>query len=122
MRHRQPLLGGFTLVEVMVALAIVGIAMTAGVKAVGALTRNAQRQADSFLAMMCAENELVKWKLARQLPGVGDTTTPCDQASQTLQVHTAVRPTPNPNFLRIEARVFKEDLPVLQIVTVMGRN
>jgi hypothetical protein len=35
---------------------------------------------------------------------------------------TSVRPTPNPNFLRVEARVSKDQVPLLQFTTVMGRN
>ena len=40
---------GFTLIEVLVALAIVAIALMSGLKVSGALTRNAQRQADVLL-------------------------------------------------------------------------
>jgi general secretion pathway protein I len=113
---------GFTLIEVLVALGIVAIALTAGLKAVASLSRNAERQSDVMLAQMCAENELIKLRLARQLPGVGDSSSDCEQAGQTLQVQTTVRPTPNPNFLRVDAQVFKETTPVFQITTVMGRN
>ena len=55
---------GFTLVEVLVALGIVAIALLAGLQATAALTRNAQRQSDVLLAQLCAENELVKVRLA----------------------------------------------------------
>ncbi|RFO97620.1 type II secretion system protein GspI [Rhodoferax lacus] len=113
---------GFTLIEVLVALGIVAIALTAGLKAVASLSRNAERQSDVMLAQMCAENELIKLRLARQLPGVGDSSSDCEQAGQTLQVQTTVRPTPNPNFLRVDAQVLKETTPVFQITTVMGRN
>ena len=41
---------GFTLVEVLVALAIVAIALMAGLQATTALARNAQRQSDILLA------------------------------------------------------------------------
>ena len=61
---------GFTLVEVLVALGIVAIALTAGLQASAALTRHAGRQSDMLLAQICAENELVRLRLARQLPGV----------------------------------------------------
>jgi len=37
-------------------------------------------------------------------------------------VQTSVRPTPNPNFLRVDARVFKNAQPQYQLTTVMGRN
>jgi general secretion pathway protein I len=121
-RCQGPKPGGFTLIEVLVALGIVAIALTAGLKATASLTRNAQRQSDVMLAQICAENELIKLRLARQLPGVGDSSSDCEQASQTLQVQTAVRPTPNPNFLRVDARVFRNAEAAFQITTVMGRN
>jgi general secretion pathway protein I len=116
-RHR-----GFTLIEVLVALGIVAIALAAGLKATASLGRNAQRQSDVMLAQICAENELIKLRLATQLPGVGDTSSDCEQAGLTLQVHDAVRPTPNPNFLRVDAKVFQDADQLFQITTIMGRN
>ena len=113
---------GFTLIEVLVALGIVAIALTAGLKATASLARNAQRQTDVMLAQICAENELIKLRLARQLPGVGDSSSDCEQAGEQLQVQTSVRPTPNPNFLRVDARVSKNAEADFQITTVMGRN
>jgi general secretion pathway protein I len=113
---------GFTLIEVLVALGIVAIALTAGLKATAALSRNAERQSDLMLAQICAENELIKLRLARQMPGVGDSTSECAQASANFLIQTTVRPTPNPNFLRVDARVFKNAESQLQITTVMGRN
>jgi len=41
---------GFTLIEVLVALSIVAITLLAGVKSMGSMTQNAQRQWDIFLA------------------------------------------------------------------------
>jgi general secretion pathway protein I len=113
---------GFTLIEVLVALGIVAIALTAGLKATASLTLNAQRQSDALLAQLCAENQLIGLRLSRQMPGVGDTTTVCEQAGERLEVVTAVRPTPNPNFLRVEAAVRKDSVSLLQFTTVMGRN
>ncbi len=115
---------GFTLVEVLVALSIVAIALTAGVQATLALTRNAERQSDTLLAHLCAENELVKIRLARQMPGVGDTRFPCEQGGQNLSVDLKVRPTPNPNFLRVDAQVLhgnEDAVPILRLSTVVGR-
>lgn len=113
---------GFTLVEVLVALAIVATALLAGVQATNALTRHAQREADVLLAQLCAENELVKVRLARQMPDVGDGTQACTQAGRELAVAVHVRPTPNPSFRRVEAQVFDEDArPVLRLATIVGR-
>jgi len=113
--------GGFTLVEVLVALGIVAIALMAGLQATSALTRNAQRQSDALLAQICAENELIKVRLTKQMPGVGDSTVVCEQAGQTFSVALAVRPTPNPNFLRVDAQVHSGELSVLRLSTVVGR-
>jgi general secretion pathway protein I len=112
---------GFTLVEVLVALGIVAIALTAGLQATAALTRHAQRQSDVLLAQICAENELIKVRLARQMPGVGDSRIPCEQAGQVFDVALAVRATPNPNFLRVDAQVLKGEASVLRLSTVVGR-
>ena len=83
---------GFTLVEVLVALAIVAIALMAGLQATTALARNAQRQSDILLAHLCAENELVKTRLSRQMPAVGDSAQPCEQAGRSFTVNLVVRP------------------------------
>ena len=115
-RHR-----GFTLIEVLVALGIVAIALMAGLQATAALTRNAQRQSDALLAQICAENELIKTRLAKQMPGVGDSSIACEQAGQSFTVVLAVRATPNPNFRRVDAQVLKGDVPLLRVSTVVGR-
>jgi len=120
-RVGRALARGFTLVEVLVALAIVAIALTAGLQAAAALTQHAQRQSDMVLAQLCAENELVKVRLARQLPGVGDSSVACEQAGRSLSVALSVRATPNPNFMRVDAKVLDGELPIWRLSTVVGR-
>lgn len=112
---------GFTLIEILVALGIVAIALLAGLQATTALTRNALRQSDVLLAQICAENELVKVRLSRQMPGVGDTRVGCEQAGREFTVALTVRPTPNPSFRRVDAQVLDGASPVLRLSTVVGR-
>lgn len=120
-----PRSAGFTLIEILVALAVVALALAAGTQASSALTRTAARQSDQWLAQLCAENELIRLRLQRQLPGVGESTSECQQAGRTLQMRVSVLPTPNPNFRRIDAavedRVDGAPLRLLSISTVMGR-
>jgi general secretion pathway protein I len=113
--------GGFTLIEVLVALGIVAIALTAGLQATTALTNNAMRQSDILLAHICAENELVKARLSRQMPGVGDSAQACEQGSRSYTVNVSVRPTQNPSFRRVDAQVSEGATPVLSLSTVIGR-
>jgi general secretion pathway protein I len=112
---------GFTLIEVLVALGIVAIALTAGLQATAALTNNAERQSNVLLAHICAENELIKIRLAKQMPGVGDTQASCEQAGHTFNVRVGVLPTPNPSFRRVDAQVFDGASPILRLSTVLGR-
>jgi general secretion pathway protein I len=119
--HGLRLDSGFTLIEVLVALAIVAIALVAGLQATSALTRNALRQSDVLLGQMCAENELIRIRLSRQLPDVGDNSLSCEQGGRVLQVTTSVRPTPNPQFRRVDAQVSDAGAPILQISTVVTR-
>lgn len=116
---------GFTLIEVLVALAVIAITLAAGLQATGALTRVAVRQSDQWLAQLCAENELTRLRLQRQLPGTGNTQVPCVQAGRRMLVLVSVLPTPNPNFRRIDA-VVQGDVDgnavrLLSISTILGR-
>ncbi len=112
---------GFTLIEVLVALAIVGTALIAGLQGAAAMTRNAERQTDRVLAQICAENALAQVRLSRQLPDIGTSTITCDQAGRTLRLQLNVQPTPNPNFRRVEARLMNANQPILQLSTILGR-
>jgi general secretion pathway protein I len=112
---------GFTLIEILVALGIVALALATGLRATAALSNSAQRQSDVMLAQLCAENTLIKVRLSRQMPGVGDDSSTCEQAGQRFDVTVSVRPTPNPNFHRVEAKILKENVPMLQLSTVIGR-
>ncbi len=105
----------------LVALAIVAIALGAGAKATGALTRNAERQSSVLLAQICAENELVKVRLSRQMPGVGDSVVACAQGGRNFTVTLGVRPTPNPSFRRVDTTVSDGSYALLKLSTIVGR-
>ena len=113
---------GFTLVEVLVALTIVAVSLGAGLKAAAALTGNAARLADVSAAQWCADNQLVNLKLARLFPSVGDQDFSCEQLGRNYNGKLVIRPTPNPNFRRVDAQVSDEEgLPLLSLSTVLPR-
>jgi general secretion pathway protein I len=113
---------GFTLIEVLVALAIVAVALGAGFKAAGALANNAQRLADVSAAQWCADNHLTNAKLSKEFPGIGDSDFSCNQLGRTFKGQRVVRPTPNPNFRRVDANIADEvGTPLLTLSTVLPR-
>lgn len=112
---------GFTLIEVLVALGIVSIALLAGMRATTSLVNNAQRLSDVLLGQMCAENELIKVRLAKSMPNVGDSTFACEQAGRNLTGHLTVSSTPNPSFRRVDAQVMDGESTLLKLSTIVGR-
>lgn len=113
---------GMTLVEVLVALAIVAITLSAGIKAAGGLTLNAQRMTDLTVAQMCAENQLTAMKLSRLFPPVGDSDFTCQQLGRVLPGRLLVRPTPNLNFRRVDAQVMDESQQtIVKLSTILPR-
>ena len=114
---------GFTLIEVMVALAIVAVTLGAGMRAAGALTGNSQRLGDVVAAHWCADNQLTGLRLGRIYPDVGDSSFSCQQLGRTYAGHQVVRPTPNPNFRRVDAQVADENgNSILSLSTILGRQ
>lgn len=113
---------GFTLVEVLVALAIVAISLTAGLQASGALTRMSERQSLQWLAQLCAHNAMSQTRLQGQMPNLGANTAACEQAGRRFDVTLQVSATPNPSFRRVQATVSQAETgELLQLSTVVGR-
>lgn len=114
---------GFTLVEVLVAVAIVAVALGAGMRAAGALTDNAQRLAAVTSAQWCADNHLAGMRLARQFPGLGENDFECMQLGVSYQGKLTVVATPNPSFRRVTAQITDgEGNVVYSLATILGRG
>ena len=113
---------GFTLIEVLVALAIVAITLGAGIKAAGSLTSNTARLAEVTAAQWCADNKLTELKLRQQFPATGDGDFTCEQLGRTYAGKLIVRPTPNPLFVNVDAAIADANgAPVLNLTTVLRK-
>lgn len=115
--QRSPLRSrGFTLLEVLVALVIVGTALGASLRAVGSLTQNSNDLRASMMATWSAENRLSQIRLAHEWPALGERTFECPQGELHLVCEEHVLNTPNPSFRRVEVVVYEADKPQRRIV------
>ncbi len=112
---------GFTLLEVLVALAVVAIALLAAMRAAGSVGDNATRYRHAVLAEQCAQNLLIEQRLRKVFPPVGTSTGSCTQAGVTFTLEQNVLPTPNPNFRRVQVTVLDPaGWSAWQVVTIAG--
>jgi general secretion pathway protein I len=110
---------GFTLLEVLVALVIVGTALGASLRAVGSLTANSAGLRSGMMATWSAENRLVQIRLGREFPAVGKRNFPCAQGDLKLVCEEEVLISPNPQLRRIEVSVFDSENPERRIVKLV---
>ncbi|KQN67444.1 MULTISPECIES: type II secretion system minor pseudopilin GspI [unclassified Duganella] len=116
MRRSSAYSSGFTLLEVLVALVIVGTALGASLRAVGSLTQNSAGLRASMMATWSAENRLVQLSLARTYPAIGKQTFECPQGDLKLMCEEAVIATANPRFRRVEVSVYDQANPERRII------
>ena len=107
---------GFTLLEVLVALVIIGTALGASLRAVGSLTQNSADLRSAMMATWSAENQLTRIRLAHEWPALGQSRFNCNQGELHLVCEENVYTTPNPYFRRVEVSVFDADNPDRRII------
>ncbi|HVK95283.1 MAG TPA: type II secretion system minor pseudopilin GspI [Noviherbaspirillum sp.] len=114
--HKAHRSAGFTLLEVLVALVVVGTALGASLRAVGSLTTNSNGLRASMMATWSAENRLAQIRLAREFPAFGRRSMACPQGELRLVCEEEVLATPNPYFRRVEVSVFDAADPERRII------
>jgi len=96
---------GFTMIEVLVALAIIAVALAASLRAVGAMATGEADLHRRLLAGWSADNELAQLRLTHTWPDIGSRTFDCSQGNLKLTCTDRVTATPNPIFRRVEVLV-----------------
>jgi general secretion pathway protein I len=117
MRRLRP--RGFTLLEVLVALVIVGTALGASLRAVGSLTANSNGLRAAMMATWSAENRLVQIRLEHEFPGVGKRSFECPQGDLKLVCQEEVLSSPNPRLRRVEVSVYDMADPQRRIIKLV---
>jgi general secretion pathway protein I len=116
---------GFTLIEVLVALAIVAVALLAGLRAVGTMAQTSAGLKLRLLAQISAENRVAELRAARAFPGIGSRIVACPQGGVPLECVEEAKATPNPLFRRIEVRVYAgadRDRLLAELIGILPRE
>lgn len=102
---------GFTLVEILVAMAILAIALAATTRAASLATDGARETRGRLLATWAAGNRLAEMRARGLFPAPAVTTSTVEQGGLSLVVQETVATTPNPTILRVDFAVSDARVP-----------
>jgi general secretion pathway protein I len=111
---------GFTLIEILVALAIVAVALAAGMRAVAQAADGATLLKQRTLALWVAQNRLAAAQLATPWPAPGIRDGEATQAGTRFAWRETVSGTPNPAFRKIEIVVADPAVPTYALARLVG--
>lgn len=99
---------GFTLLEVLIALAVVAIVLSATFRAIGATAGSVEGLHTRMLAEWVAQNRLAELRATGAFPAVGGSEGESVQGRFRLRWREEVKATPNPLFRRVDVSVFDD--------------
>lgn len=111
---------GFTLLEVLVALAVVAIGLIAVIGAAGNSTRTAAELKSETFAHWVAMNELSSLRLAATWPDTGTKKGHADMAGQRWNWKAVIKNTADPNLRRVDIDVSTASSPDIVINSLTG--
>jgi general secretion pathway protein I len=118
---RSPEQHGFTLIEVVVALAIVAIGMLAVFKTIGDSVNNVEALRDRSFAGWIADNRIAEIRLSGQVPSVEETAGEVEFAGRRWHWVTKVSQTQVEGLRRIDVSVRRDGDPEdSSLVTLAG--
>lgn len=118
---RSPDSRGFTLIEVVVALAILGIGMLAVFKTIGDTVNNVEVLRDRSFAQWIADNRITEVRLTGEMPSVEETAGEVEFAGRQWHWVSTVSQTQVRGLRRIDVSVRRDEDPDdSSIVTLSG--
>ena len=120
MNRRIRGMGGFTLLEMLVALTVLAIALLAALRASSAGVHNTGEIRNRLLASWVAQNRLAEHIARRDWLPLGTVRGADSQGGVRFGWEEKIVGTPNYQFRRIEIRVFAEQEPEHSLASLTG--
>ena len=111
---------GFTLVEILVSLAILSIILGVLVESAGVATSNAGRMRDRAVAEWVATNQLAELRLSPGFPDTGSKTGDEEMLGVTWYWKTVVQKVEDDDLRRVDVEVRRNEDSESPIVTIAG--
>ncbi|MGA1463166.1 MAG: type II secretion system minor pseudopilin GspI [Steroidobacteraceae bacterium] len=105
--ERRP--AGFTLIEVVVAMAVVALGLLAVFRVVSDTVNNTAHLRDRTFAEWIADNQLTEIRLRGSLPSVGTASGTVEYAGREWAWESTVSETPVPDLVRVDVEVRLSD-------------
>jgi general secretion pathway protein I len=112
--------GGFTLIEILVALAIIAVALAAGLRALAQATDGAAALKQRTLALWVAQNRVANATLESPWPAPGQRTGRAQQAGVAFVYTETISTTPNRAFRKIDVVVAAPETPDYALARLTG--
>lgn len=111
---------GFTLIEVLVGMAIIAVTLAAASRAAGHAIETSNEMKRRVIADLVAQNRLEMHKARHDWLAPGKLTGEETQAGISMIWKEAITDTPNPAFRKIEVEVFVAENPDYQLRRLVG--
>lgn len=116
---------GFTLLEVLVAVAIVALGLSGVLATINSMVGSSAYLRDKTLANWVAQNHITELRLEPDWPDLGKSTDDAEMAGQDWHISTEVTATPVEQLRRIDVTVSyreSQDDPLVTVAAFVGQS
>lgn len=118
-------LRGFSLLEILVALAIFSVMSVAAYHQVSAISTTAIRIEEKYYALWVGENILEQYFIDREWPSTGEDVVEYEMAGRKWYVKTIIKSSDNADIKILETSIYKDnsdESPTLTLYRMIGKN